>query len=282
MPPTSAPAGATDNPQATPAAEQSARRQRGLELAELLEIQPALRELGRTAPELSRLVVEHSLGEVLARPGLDLRTREVVLIAILASLGGCEEQLAVHLAGALDAGLTAAEIAEVLLQLSSYAGYPRAINAARVAGAVFDARAIPTPPPATARAVVCEFLGRIQCQDLEQALLLLHPQVSWQLPGDPAVLPWAGRHQGPAAVRQLYRRYRTLVLPPAGYQLTASGDQVYLTGLLKAALAVGVAEYRGESISVLTVTDALITRCVLHHDSAALAAANTGAAPASR
>jgi 4-carboxymuconolactone decarboxylase len=82
--------------------------------------------------------VRHSLGAVMGRPGLDLRTREIATICMLAALGGCEPQLAFHIGGALRSGASVGEVVEALTQVSLYAGFPRTINAMQVARQVFE------------------------------------------------------------------------------------------------------------------------------------------------
>jgi 4-carboxymuconolactone decarboxylase len=60
-------------------------------------------------------------GKVLARPGLDLKTRELCIIALLASQDA-PHQLHSHLRGALNAGATTAEVdAAVVTVLRSLA-----------------------------------------------------------------------------------------------------------------------------------------------------------------
>jgi 4-carboxymuconolactone decarboxylase len=88
------------------------------------------------APALGNSVA-HAFGSIVSRPGLDLRTRELITVTTLATLGGCEAQVAFHIGAALRAGATAEEIVEALTQLSVYAGIPRALNAVTVARSVF-------------------------------------------------------------------------------------------------------------------------------------------------
>jgi 4-carboxymuconolactone decarboxylase len=52
------------------------------------------------------------------------------------------DELRGHLARALDNGVTADELREVILQSAFYAGWPTGVNAARVAGEVFAARGV--------------------------------------------------------------------------------------------------------------------------------------------
>lgn len=83
------------------------------------------------APGAADTFIAFAFGEVLSRPDLDLKTRELATIASLAALGTAPEQLAVHAAGALNAGATRREICEVLVQTALYAGIPAMLNAYR-------------------------------------------------------------------------------------------------------------------------------------------------------
>ena len=62
-----------------------------------------------------------------ARPQLSRRDRSIVVITILVWLGAGEE-LAAHVAGGVNHGLTRVEIEEVVNHLSLYAGFPRAVS----------------------------------------------------------------------------------------------------------------------------------------------------------
>ncbi len=78
------------------------------------------------------LITRFAWGEVWSRPGLDRRTRSCITIALLAALGH-EEELAMHVRAALEGGVTAEEIREVLLHTAVYAGIPAANRAFAVA-----------------------------------------------------------------------------------------------------------------------------------------------------
>ena len=67
-------------------------------------------------------------GDVWARPGLDRRTRSIVTLTALTALRA-ENEIAMHVRGAINNGLTPAEITEILLHTAIYAGVPAA-NAA--------------------------------------------------------------------------------------------------------------------------------------------------------
>jgi 4-carboxymuconolactone decarboxylase len=71
-------------------------------------------------------------GSVWTRPGLDRRTRRCLTLAVLTALG-CHEEIAMHVRAAVADGLTAADIAEVLLHTGVYAGVPAANTAFAIA-----------------------------------------------------------------------------------------------------------------------------------------------------
>jgi 4-carboxymuconolactone decarboxylase len=97
-------------------------------------------ELADIAPDLGRWVVEFAFGDVVARPGLDARTRELATVAALAAQGQWPQELRAHIAGALNVGASREEIIEVILQMAVYAGFPAAINGIRAAKEVFGQR----------------------------------------------------------------------------------------------------------------------------------------------
>jgi 4-carboxymuconolactone decarboxylase len=84
-------------------------------------------------------ITRHAWGGVWARDGLDRRTRSAITLAVLAALGR-EQELAVHVAGALRNGLSEAEIAEVFMHTAVYAGAPAGNAAFAVAQRVLDER----------------------------------------------------------------------------------------------------------------------------------------------
>ena len=89
------------------------------------------------APDFARYLIEFPFGDIYARPGLDLRSREIATIAALTALGNAEPQLKVHIAAGLNVGLTQEEITEVIMQMAVYAGFPAALNGLFAAKAVF-------------------------------------------------------------------------------------------------------------------------------------------------
>ena len=86
--------------------------------------------------DFQRLITETAWGTVWARPGLDRKTRHLLTIAMLATLGHHEE-LAMHIRATRNTGVTREDIKEVLLQVAVYAGIPAANGAIAVAKRIF-------------------------------------------------------------------------------------------------------------------------------------------------
>jgi 4-carboxymuconolactone decarboxylase len=100
-------------------------------------IDSALHSLEAASPGLARCLVEFPFADVYARPGLDLRTREMLTIAALTVLGYPQAELKDHIRGALNVGVTGDQILEIILQMAVYAGFPAALEAVRTATIVF-------------------------------------------------------------------------------------------------------------------------------------------------
>lgn len=94
--------------------------------------------LKKISPDFARYLIEFPFGDIYARPGLNLRSREIATIAALTALGNARPQLEVHVAAGLNVGLTEQEIIEIIMQMAVYAGFPAAINGLNAAKAVFD------------------------------------------------------------------------------------------------------------------------------------------------
>jgi 4-carboxymuconolactone decarboxylase len=92
---------------------------------------------------VGELAFDFAFGELWSRPQLSRRDRSMVTVAILAFLR-CSEELAVHVPGALNHGVTRDEVEEIMTQLTVYGGFPRAVEGLRAARAAFgriDSRA---------------------------------------------------------------------------------------------------------------------------------------------
>ncbi|MDP9423395.1 MAG: carboxymuconolactone decarboxylase family protein [Pseudomonadota bacterium] len=94
------------------------------------------------APDLGRYILEFAYGEVFARGDLDLKSRELATVAALTARGTAADEtpLKVHVAGALNTGASEGEIAEAILHMLPYAGFPRVQAAMGLAAEVFGER----------------------------------------------------------------------------------------------------------------------------------------------
>lgn len=104
-----------------------ARLERGREQMLLVHGERSLRTVEGLG-DLGRLVIETAYGDIYSRPGLSLRDRQLVTVAVLVALGR-SSQLPVHLRSSLQAGVTPEELQEVIIQTAVLAGFPQAMNA---------------------------------------------------------------------------------------------------------------------------------------------------------
>ena len=86
--------------------------------------------------DFQRFITEAAWGSVWARPGLDKKTRHLLTIAMLATLGHHKE-LAMHIRATRNTGVTREDVKEVLLQVAVYAGIPAANAAFAIAKRVY-------------------------------------------------------------------------------------------------------------------------------------------------
>lgn len=96
--------------------------------------------LADIAPDFARLIIEFPFGDIYNRPQLDLKSREIAVVAALTALGNATPQLKVHIHGALNVGCTREEVVEVIMQMAVYAGFPAAVNGLLAAKEVFAER----------------------------------------------------------------------------------------------------------------------------------------------
>ncbi len=99
-----------------------------------------IQSLRDIAPDFARYVIEFPFGDIYSRPALDLKSREIAVVAALTALGNAAPQLKVHIHGAINVGCTREEIIEVIMQMAVYAGFPAALNGLFAAKEVFQER----------------------------------------------------------------------------------------------------------------------------------------------
>ncbi|KTC87834.1 carboxymuconolactone decarboxylase family protein [Legionella drozanskii] len=93
--------------------------------------------VGEISPKLTTMGIEWVFGDIMQDNALDLKTRELTIIASLVSQNGLSAQIKAHIEAALNVGATKREIIALIEQLAIYAGFPSANNAMLVAKEVF-------------------------------------------------------------------------------------------------------------------------------------------------
>lgn len=128
----------------TPAAHlrsDPAAHQRGMQLLAQLHGghsgEQLVASLKEVCPDFATMTVEWAMAGVMGRPGLDLKVRQLLLIAACTTLGFATPQLRAHIEAALSIGATHEEIVETIVQMTFYAGGAATSNALRLAGEVF-------------------------------------------------------------------------------------------------------------------------------------------------
>lgn len=118
------------------------RYEKGKEVLENIQkrsVEEIFKDLEDIAPDLSRFVVEFPYSEIYTREEVDLKTRELCTVSALTVLGTIP-QLKDHINAALNVGNTPVEIVEIIMQMSAYCGFPKAINGIVAAKEVFSER----------------------------------------------------------------------------------------------------------------------------------------------
>lgn len=91
-----------------------------------------IESLSGIAPDLGNLIIEFSFGDIYSRDGTTLKQKEIAVVAALTAMGNAAPQLKVHINGALNVGCSIEELVEVIIQMSSYSGFPSSLNAINV------------------------------------------------------------------------------------------------------------------------------------------------------
>ena len=109
----------------------SDRYRRGVDLlAEIgIKPEPTAHRVAEVAPDFARMAIAIPYGELFSRPGLDLATREIAAVSVLAALGNAQPQLRAHVAAALKLGWSREGVIEAIMQVAIFAGFPAAMNA---------------------------------------------------------------------------------------------------------------------------------------------------------
>ena len=93
------------------------------------------RAIANTTPlteEFQDLITRYAWGDIWTRPGLDVRTRRVLVLGTMIAIGRWEE-FEMHAAAALrEGGFTVDDLKEIVLQQAIYCGVPAAHHAMKI------------------------------------------------------------------------------------------------------------------------------------------------------
>lgn len=91
--------------------------------------------------ELENYIVEFAFGDIYSRDGLSDKEKTLLTISSLVTQG-LEPQLTLHVNTGLTVGITPKEIVGAIIHLLPYTGFPRVLNALKVAKEVFQKRGV--------------------------------------------------------------------------------------------------------------------------------------------
>jgi 4-carboxymuconolactone decarboxylase len=218
------------------------------------------------APALGRSVGT-AFGTIISRPGLDLRTRELTTVAVLATLGGCEPQVAFHVGAALRAGASGQEIVEALTQVSVYAGVPRALNAVAAARDAFRTAGVDVTAEAP-RAVIVAFVDALTRGDRMAAWALLDDEIVIRVPGMKHTVPFAGTWTGRREVEDFARALAASVrMEDVRFdEPLPTGDVLYVPVTFLPAAGPDTATHGWQGVLRMRVRQGRLAEVVVHGD----------------
>ena len=110
-------------------------------------VDKAFADLDGFSRPLQEFLTEHAWGSTWQREGIELKTRSLVTVGMLAALGRSTE-LKGHVRGALNNDASLVELREVLLHSAVYAGAPAAVEGFRAAREVLNELGLSLPDQA--------------------------------------------------------------------------------------------------------------------------------------
>jgi 4-carboxymuconolactone decarboxylase len=126
--------------------DDAARREAGMGVRRKVlgdaHVDRAVAKLNPVNAEFQDLITRYAWGEIWTRPGLDHRTRRLMVLTATGALGRWEE-FRLHIRAGLEGGLAVADIKETLLQLAVYAGVPAANTGFHILQEVMEQLGLP-------------------------------------------------------------------------------------------------------------------------------------------
>ena len=99
-------------------------------------VDASLKNADAFSQPMQELVTQYCWGDVWSRPGLDRRSRSLLNLGMIAALNRSDE-LATHVRGAINNGVSKEEISEAFLQVAVYCGMPAGLSSFKIARQVF-------------------------------------------------------------------------------------------------------------------------------------------------
>ncbi len=99
-------------------------------------VDASLKSADAFSQPMQELVTQYCWGDVWSRPGLDRRSRSLLNLGMIAALNRPDE-LATHVRGAINNGMSKEEICEAFLQVAVYCGMPAGLTSFKIARQVF-------------------------------------------------------------------------------------------------------------------------------------------------
>jgi 4-carboxymuconolactone decarboxylase len=116
------------------------RHAKGLEIRRTVlgdaHVDRAVAQTTALTAEFQDLITRYAWGEIWARPGLDVRSRRILVLGTMIAIGRWEE-FEMHAAAALhEGGFTVDDLKEIVLQQAIYCGVPAAHHALKLVAAL--------------------------------------------------------------------------------------------------------------------------------------------------
>lgn len=110
--------------------EQSEKIKRGEELMRKMAGDAYVKsreERARLFPDMNEFIMGTVYGEIWQRPALDMRSRSLCMVSVAIGMPEAQQNLRLHIRGALENGISKEEILEVIMHVGLYVGYPKVV-----------------------------------------------------------------------------------------------------------------------------------------------------------
>lgn len=121
--------------------DERTRRERGEARLAALNDEPGGAAFLARMGDLGEYIVDFAFGDIHCRAGLSVEERELIIVAVLSTIGGCEPQVQAHIRALRAIDVPYEKIEEVILQILPYAGVARSVNAMKVLRSEQEAQA---------------------------------------------------------------------------------------------------------------------------------------------